>query len=78
MKLIPKRADALVEKRVLPGNANAYSRTLRILPEDLRLVIFSYGKGDLREPFVEVIYDDGSSTSDFVFDSAVIKDEKHQ
>lgn len=73
-----KEADALVEKRVfLPGNANAYSPDFaHITLEDLRLEISSYGKGDLREPFVEVIYDDGSSTSDFVFDSAVIKDEK--
>ena len=36
----------------------------------------SYGKGDIREPFIEVIHRDGSYTSDFLYEKAVIYDDK--
>ena len=36
----------------------------------------SYGKGDIREPFVEITYADGSFSSDFKFDHADIMEEK--
>ena len=32
------------------------------------------GKGDLREPFVEMVFPDGNRTTDFVFESAEIRD----
>ena len=38
--------------------------------EDLCLEMSSYGKGDIREPFVELIYEDGSFSSDFVYESS--------
>ncbi|MEG2018211.1 MAG: alpha-galactosidase [Clostridium sp.] len=31
--------------------------------------MYSYGKGDIREPFIEIIHSDGISTCDFLFDS---------
>ncbi|MBE5923575.1 MAG: alpha-galactosidase [Lachnospiraceae bacterium] len=61
-----------------PGNTNQYdgehgSFTL----EDMCLEMSSYGKGDIREPFIEVIHADGSYTSDFLFEKAeVIKGKK--
>ena len=33
----------------------------------MKLEMSSYGKGDIREPFVELVYPDGSRTSDFVY-----------
>ena len=37
--------------------------------ETLRLEMSSLGKGDVREPFLEIAYADGSRTSDFVYAS---------
>lgn len=41
--------------------------------EAARLEMSSYGKGDIREPFLEIVHDDGSFTSDFLYDSFEIK-----
>lgn len=67
-------AEALTEKHVfLPGNVNAYSNEYNNFSlEDMRLEVSSYGKGDIREPFIEVTHADGSITSDFLFFSAEI------
>ncbi len=40
------------------------------------LEVSGYGKGDIREPFVEAICDNGSSTTDFVFVDAAEKEGK--
>ena len=45
--------------------------------EDMRLEMSSYGKGDIREPFIEVVHADGSYTSDFVFEKAERNSQKH-
>ena len=65
---------ALVEKHTfMPGNTNAYNQENTTFSlEDIRLEMSSYGKGDIREPFIEVIHADGSYTSDFLFESALI------
>lgn len=65
---------ALVEKHTfMPGNTNAYNQENTTFSlEDIRLEMSSYGKGDIREPFIEVIHADGSYTSDFLFESAQI------
>ncbi len=65
---------ALVEKHTfMPGNTNAYDQENTTFSlEDIRLEMSSYGKGDIREPFIEVIHADGSYTSDFLFESAKI------
>ncbi len=68
-------AEALMEKRVcLAGNAVAYSADTPALGlEDVCLEMSSSGKGDIREPFVELTYADGSMTCDFLFEKAEIK-----
>ncbi len=69
-------AQALMESHVfLPGNVNAYSKEYNnISLEDMGLEMSSYGKGDIREPFVEVVHADGSITSDFLYDTYEIFD----
>ncbi len=64
----------LVEKHMFaPGNTNCYDREHGSFSlEDIRLEMSSYGKGDIREPFVELMLKDGSMTSDFRFMSAEI------
>lgn len=44
--------------------------------EDVRLEMSSYGKGDIREPFVEAILYDGAKTLDFRYEDAVITGKK--
>lgn len=52
----------LIEKHTFqPGNSCVYDREHDAYTlEDLCLEMSSYGKGDIREPFVELIYEDGS------------------
>ena len=68
----------LAEKRqCLPGNAVCYSPEYPALGlEDVCLEMSSHGKGDIREPFIEVTHADGSYTSDFLFESALISSGK--
>ncbi len=70
--------EPLIEKQAFaPGNSNVYSNDFPNLSlENIRLEMSSYGKSDIREPFVELTHKDGSTTSDFLFDSAMIKDVK--
>ena len=71
-------AEALREKCEFgPGNSIAYSKEQQnVFLEDICLEFSSYGKGDVREPFVELRFADGSGTCDFIFKGAEIKDEK--
>ena len=73
-------AAALTEKHAfMPGNTNAYNQeNTRFSLEDMRLEMSSYGKGDIREPFIEVIHEDGSYTSDFLFEKAEISKGKEE
>lgn len=75
-----KGAEALVEKQAfLPGNLNAYDEEHKSFSlEDVCLEMSSYGKGDIREPFIEVIHADGSYTSDFLFAEARITKGKDE
>ena len=52
----------LIEKHTFqPGNSCVYDREHDAYTlEDLCLEMSAYGKGDIREPFVELIYEDGS------------------
>jgi len=60
-----------------PGNTSIYdSEHNQYSLENIRLELSSYGKGDIREPFVELIKADGSRTVDFTFDSSRILDTK--
>ncbi len=68
--------DALIEKHAFaPGNTCTYDNDhCGYSLEDMRLEMSSYGKGDLRDPFIEMVFDDGSSTCDLVFEKDVIDD----
>ncbi|MBQ6812288.1 MAG: alpha-galactosidase, partial [Agathobacter sp.] len=70
-----EEAAVLAEKRLsLPGNAVAYSPEYANLSlEVIRLETSGSGKGDVREPMIEVTHADGSYTQDFVFEKAEIK-----
>lgn len=71
-------AEALVERHTFaPGNTCLYTQdNPEFTLEDIRLEMSSYGKGDIREPLVEVIHGDGSSTSDFLFERSEIQKGK--
>ena len=59
------------------GSTTDYSPELGSLTlETLRLEVPCYGKGDYREPSLHIRYDDGSSTSDFIYKSHQL--EKHK
>lgn len=62
--------DGLTEQHAFaPGNTNIYdSRHPEFSLEDVCLEMSSFGKGDIREPFVELTLSDGSMTSDFLFE----------
>ena len=62
---------ALREKHPFAGgNTNYYDAAHKNLGlEDVCLEMSAYGKGDIREPFLEVVHADGSFTSDFLYDS---------
>lgn len=63
----------------MPGNTVAYNQEeLSYSLENMRLEMSSYGKGDIREPFVEVVGSDGGYTNDFVFRSASIEKGKEK
>nr|WP_297706824.1 alpha-galactosidase [uncultured Butyrivibrio sp.] len=59
------------------GNMNVYSDEHKdIFLEMLGLEVSSFGKGDIRDPFVELMYEDGNTTVDFLYDSFRIEDGK--
>ena len=68
----------LSEKRAFaPGSGISYDQEHKpVALEDTLLEMSSYGKGDIRVPFVEISYADGNFTSDFLFDSAAVTREK--
>lgn len=70
--------EALYEKyRFNAGNLITYSEGDASLGlEDRCLELSSLGKGDIREPFIEALYSDGSSTCDFLYESYSIEEEK--
>lgn len=70
--------EALTEKmEFVPGNMNVYSKEYGTLSlEDVRLEMSAYGRGDIREPFIEVVHKDGSFTSDFLYEKDEITQGK--
>lgn len=73
-------ADGLIEQHAFaPGNSIVYeagcdSFTL----EDVCLEMSSLGKGDIREPFIEAVMVDGSTTLDFKFEKAAVVKGKQE
>ncbi|MDF2514004.1 MAG: Alpha-galactosidase, partial [Herbinix sp.] len=68
----------LIEKvEFLPGTMLTYSQAHPKLGlEDRCLEMSSYGKGDIREPFIEMTHADGTATCDFLFREARLLDTK--
>ncbi|MGN0166419.1 MAG: alpha-galactosidase [Acetatifactor sp.] len=77
-KIRIRDAEALREKYAFAtGNTVWYDDAHRNMTlENVCLEMSSYGKGDIREPFVEVVREDGSFSSDFLYLSHVITEEK--
>ena len=77
-ELIEQTAKAIAPKHFHGGgNMNYYSDEFETTClEMLSLEMSSFGKGDIREPFVELVYPDGSSTVDFLFYDYEIRAEK--
>ena len=71
-------AESLMEKQAfVPGSSTVYNeKNPNFSIENIRLEMSSYGKSDIREPFVEITHADGSYTSDFIYDSSVIREGK--
>ena len=65
----PSSCALLVMQRVFaPGNTCSYDKEHpQISLEDVCLEVSTCGRGDIREPFLEVQFADGSVTSDFTF-----------
>lgn len=60
-----------------PGNTIVYDeKHPGIALEDMCLEMSAPGKGDIREPFTELVHADGSRTCDFLFDGAEILPDK--
>ena len=75
-KKIGENREVLEEKTVFEvGNTIVYSpRDPSLMLEDTCLEISSLGKGDIREPLIEITYPDGSYTSDFLYQEYKIID----
>ena len=69
---------ALTQKQVFPcGNLISYDEDHpAVTLENMNLEMSSAGKGDVREPFVEIVHADGSRTSDFLYDRAIVSESK--
>lgn len=63
--------ESLEEKNAFaPGNSLNYSNDdLSFSLEDMSLEMSGYGKGDIREPLVDIVHKDGGMTCDFLYDS---------
>ncbi len=70
-KIHPLNGAAIKEKHAFaPGNTIAYTNDHgEFTLEDMPLEMSGYGKGDIREPFIELVAADGSSSTDFVYES---------
>jgi alpha-galactosidase len=77
-----KELLAKIEKAIAPkhysggGNMNNYSDEHSICLELMGLEMSSFGKGDIREPMVELTYADGNTTVDFIYYDYEVKDGK--
>ena len=68
--------EAITEKHAFaPGNAVSYdAEHPETALEDFCLEFSALGKGDLREPMLELVNPDGSRTNDFLYESHTIDD----
>lgn len=68
----------LVEQQAYaPGTTCGYDDDHRSLAlEDCCLEVSSYGRGDTREPYLDIVYSDGSFTSDFTYEMSMVSKGK--
>ena len=73
-----EEAEVLVEKHAFaPGNTNIYDQEHpEYSLEDMRLEMSSYGKSDIREPFIDIEFADGCLSTDFVYESSTVTEGK--
>ena len=76
MKIDESTASMLGERMAfVPGNTISYTQDFpELTMENVRLEASFYGKGDIREPLADIVYADGSFTSDFIFDHYTLTD----
>ncbi len=74
--ILSQMAEAMgIKHRHEGGNMIAYSKeTGPLCLEVMPLEVSGFGKGDIREPMLEICHADGSMTSDFLFESAEIRE----
>ena len=72
------QCEVFREKREFePGNVIAYSHEFNTtVLEDMCLEMSSGGHGDIREPFLELVRENGSRTSDFRFTSCTVTESR--
>ncbi len=78
INILDSIAEAIAPKHFNgAGNLNSYSDEYNsIMLEQLCLEMSSFGKGDIRDPFVELTYADGNTTVDFLYESYEIVEGK--
>ena len=61
--------SSIIEKHAfINGNINYYDEEHKNIGlENIKLELSTHGKGDIRESAIEIVYEDGSYTSDFIF-----------
>ncbi len=66
--------SAIVEKHeFINGNLNYYDNEHKNIGlENIKLELSSYGKGDIRESSIDLVFEDGSFTSDFLYVSSQV------
>ena len=69
IKINKDTIEAIVEKRAFAdGNTNYYDNEHKNIGlENIKLELSSYGKGDIRESSIDIVFADGSFTTDFIF-----------
>lgn len=79
-KIHMNTADGLIEQHAFaPGNSIIYESACDSFTlEDVCLEMSSLGKGDIREPFIEAVMADGSTTLDFKFEKAMVVKGKEE
>ena len=70
--------EAMTQNQVFPcGNLISYDEEHpAVTLETMTLEMSSPGKGDIREPFVELVFGNDSRTADFLFDRVVVSEDK--
>lgn len=77
IEVMPDDEALRAKDAFIMGNMNSYDSVDRMYGlSQLSLEVSGVGKGDIREPFVELIFADGSRTTDFVFECFEIRKKK--